>query len=219
MVNKELHSLLNKIKTWYSLILDGRKLSRKNINKICRLLRKIVSHMRLSVETFWSNETTLSYRRKIIDDYKDHVQDLVKIMVDLYKFDSFDDEIIIDFSRILGGLGFFDHLEFLLENTYGKNDDTTSLAILSDTYLEWGIFDKSLKVLDKLISNGYGFYEPLYNKALLLYMIGKDNESGKVINEIKKKYGFIRQLIGLQIAISIANGSFDKANEILRYRR
>ncbi|MGQ4890958.1 MAG: hypothetical protein ACP6IP_00535 [Candidatus Njordarchaeia archaeon] len=193
--------------------------SRRYLTKSMKVLKKILSRLRHWSTVFWSSKTTLSVRRKIINDHLQHFSVIRDALVTLYRFNFANTNMILEYARVLASLGGLDVAEDLLNDTVGLDRDFSSLALVSDTLFELGMIDRSLNYLDKLRKIGYKFFEAYYNRVLILYLMGKNIEAMDTVKELEERFGEVPQIMGLKIALFISNNQIDEANRLNMKRR
>ncbi len=210
----KLHHYREKIDKILSMSLD-----QKLLLKLRRTVSKSIDEFELIVEKFWSRSLPLDSREKLLAASRSLLESLYMSIKMLFLKNIIGQEKVAKTVSILAQMGAFDLAISLMRETLWRSETFSNLAAIADIGYESGLIDESLKALNKLEDMGFKFFELYYNKALVLYMMGRDAKCLELLEKLEENYGFNKSLIGLKVAALIANNKIEEAKKLSLMRR
>ena len=142
-------------------------------------------------------------------------QRLFDIMTRKKLFDTLEGSKLIKLASSLSMIGCDQYAKRIFIKLLTSNESYLIIAEIIDTALECGFLDIALRGIEVLENRGYRYFELMYNKVLILYLIGENLKALDFLRNLIRKHGKKRRLMGLLSTIYISIGKFEEAGKIL----
>lgn len=210
---KRIQELKQIVRTLFSKI-DEEKQVKISTRRITPLLTRIGQHLKSCSSKIWEKSTKREVREKIVTSLEPVCQKLGQLSPSvLYQLDFRVFKNLVKHIYLVGGIK---PAKKILNGLYEEiTGDFQKISALADLTMDLGLFQDSIRLMNKLRENEEISMKKMYNLTLLTYMRGNTKKSWELIKEMEKKSGYIFYGSSLKASISIALNRLEEARKAL----